>query len=61
MIKDYAFPSVDFDSGMLLRDYFAAKAMQGLISNKSHTGLDTLTVSIWAYSMADAMMKVRKE
>ena len=62
----YAFPSGHNpktgrqEEGMTLRDYFAAKAMQGMYSNE-------LAVSTyednakWAYQMADAMMKVRDE
>ena len=56
--------------GMDLRDYFAAKAMQALISSKrfnqilneddSDADFPTL-VSFMAYDMADTMMKARKE
>ena len=44
--------------GMTLRDYFAAKAMQALISRKDFEFED----SAWenAYDMADAMMKARE-
>lgn len=62
-----AFPTEAYDlerqtmvreEGMTLRDYFAAKAMQALIS-------DELTVSeskvaAWAYVQADAMLEARK-
>ena len=43
-------------TGMTLRDYFAAKAMQALIDN------DCLFVEIptQAYAIADAMMKARQ-
>ena len=43
-------------SGMDLRDYFAAKAMQALIDND---GLFS-EIPTQAYEMADAMMKARK-
>lgn len=46
-------------SGMTLRDYFAAKAMQGLLAGK----LATTKMSVIAgecYSMADAMLKARE-
>jgi hypothetical protein len=35
MKKEYAFPSEGFDSGMTLRDYFAAAAMQSLLNDKN--------------------------
>jgi hypothetical protein len=49
--------------GMDLRDYFAAKAMQGLLTvdlTKRPDGL-SMSVSKAAYEMADAMMKAREE
>ena len=59
--KDYAFPSEDFDSGMLLQDYFAAAAMQGFCANPDYKGIDHKDLATWSYEVADAMMKVRKE
>ena len=44
--------------GMDLRDYFAAKAMQGLLSNERIATIDEFTVK--CYRIADAMMKARK-
>ena len=48
------------DSGMTLRDYFAAKAMQAMVSlpnaDMSHDGY-----ADWAYRQADAMLKARQE
>ncbi len=42
--------------GMTLRDYFAAKAMQGLLGNKlDHNLADR------AFSIADAMLEARKQ
>ena len=53
-------------NGMTLRDYFAAKAMQGLIgcpdwreSMDEHNASDFTAFS--AYVMADAMLKARKK
>ena len=46
------------NSGMTLRDYFAAKAMQAIISVHDNTTLEF--VSGKAYQYADAMMKVRE-
>ena len=60
-----AFPSTHphgQDEGMTLRDYFAAKAMQGIL-------VATVTpITVWsqddvaetAYNMADAMLKARQ-
>jgi hypothetical protein len=60
-----AFPSTHphgQDEGMTLRDYFAAKAMQGLL-------VATVTpITVWsqddvaetAYNMADAMLEARQ-
>ena len=52
--------------GMTLRDYFAAKAMQGLIERET-TGAfnfethkdDPWRVALWAYDVADQMLRVR--
>lgn len=46
--------------GMSLRDYFAAKAMQGFLSDPKWRDnvIDELTAS-HAYRMADAMMEAR--
>jgi hypothetical protein len=43
-------------SGMTLRDYFAAKAMQGLLAN-NNIGAQQLAQA--AYVVADAMLEVR--
>jgi hypothetical protein len=52
------------DRGMTLRDYFAAKAMQGLIASPRGTpdGSDATDVyyAKCAYLMADAMLKARE-
>ena len=60
--------------GMTLRDYFAAKAMQGIVSSiateddyrrlRGHASASGLTVSEWiardAFKQADAMLKARE-
>lgn len=57
-----AFPSTD-TSGMSLRDYFAAKAMQGMLANPKlqeqilKAGQSWIEESAWA--VADAMLDVR--
>ena len=43
--------------GMTLRDYFAAKAMQGIL----YEGLEPVETAKHAYTMADAMLKAREQ
>lgn len=47
--------------GMTLRDYFAAKAMQGLLaqSNGTAIGSDPALGAQYAYTVADAMIAAR--
>ena len=64
-----AFPYVcdadfDYGTGMTLRDYFAAKAMQALTINKSFVQLysaGSSAVAQQAYIVADAMLKAREQ
>ena len=67
MMKDGgpAFPAQHYDlaegeHGMTLRDYFAAKAMQGFIACP-HTQGEPEGIATWCYQMADAMLKARSE
>ena len=46
--------------GMTLRDYFAAKAMQGQLSRPSAGYLSEEDHAQHAYMMADAMLKARE-
>ena len=48
--------------GMTLRDYFAAKAMQGALSGCAARGEVVMysEMASLAYEMADAMMEARK-
>lgn len=48
------------NDGMTLRDYFAAKAMQGLLAD-SDSGLRYEDVPRLAYQLADGMLVVRAE
>lgn len=50
------------ESGMTIRDYFASRAMQGLIAQSDGTALhsDPEIGALYAYRMADAMLKARK-
>ena len=45
-------------SGMTLRDYFAAKALQGLLACSEADGTND-DFARWAYKYADAMLKAR--
>lgn len=47
--------------GMSLRDYFAAKAIQGLLAQSCGTALgsDLIHGAQYAYQMADAMLAAR--
>jgi hypothetical protein len=60
-----AFPTAEifhdevvYTGGMTLRDYFAAKAMQGLLAG-TKTGIATVLATD-SYKMADAMLKARE-
>lgn len=61
-----AFPCVNHHghklTGMTLRDYFAAKAMQAIIARADSRFTTTLEfVGGKAYQYADAMLKARKQ
>jgi hypothetical protein len=48
--------------GMDLRDYFAAKAMQGLLSSpNSDKEVNVSLICAYSYTFAEEMMKARKE
>ena len=55
-------PSTNAQEGMKLRDYFAAKAMQGAISGCSTRGEVVMYSDLagLSYEVADAMMKARE-
>lgn len=80
LAAEMAFPGRRFESrqywtGMTLRDYFAAKALQGLIAEPPHDRFTATVCEIGpkptedepgnfakaAYLLADAMLKARKE
>jgi hypothetical protein len=67
-IQDYANQSpMDDELGMTLLDYFAAKAMQGEISNENagdgipQKELGKLQLATQCYQMAAAMIEERKK
>lgn len=51
--------------GMTLRDYFAAKAMQGMVANGTTIDIDGAYLfearATTAYVIADAMLKAREQ
>lgn len=52
----------DSEPGMTLRDYFAAKVLQGLQANTHDSVLKMghEEIAVYAYCSADAMLKARK-
>ena len=59
-----AFPNPHYNNvyGMTLRDYFAAKAMQAMITHPdSRDDVDASVYAKGSYEMADAMMKARTD
>lgn len=50
-----------FGNGMTLRDYLAAKAMQGLLASEDNGGLSSGSIAKSAYDHADAMLEARKK
>ena len=65
-----AFPSYEWNEsckqmlavgGMDLRDYFAAKAMQGILKAPEHLKGEVQTICQISYIYADEMMKAREQ
>lgn len=59
----YAFPGdsshlLGSERGLTVRDYFAAKAMQGMLAAADRGGDND--IARYAYQMADAMLRVRE-
>jgi hypothetical protein len=46
--------------GMTLRDYFAAKAMQGLVAADTQFTMGYVGIAELAFNQAEAMLKARK-
>ncbi len=53
-------PSTFHFEGMTLRDYFAAKAMQAILSDPNYSNPDD-KLAASAYYIADAMLKAREQ
>jgi hypothetical protein len=60
-MKAFPNPHRTDETGMALRDYFAAKAMQGMLVDLSCEPEDLPSIAVSAYMMADAMMKAREQ
>ena len=59
-LKEEADDTVDsLHKGMTLRDYFAAKAMQGFCANPANRDALPVEIAKGAYLVADAMLKAR--
>ena len=64
-MNESAFPTGDQrghepETGMTLRDYFAAAALTGLLTDPDAFFINTIKVAGLAYQYADAMLKVRE-
>ena len=57
-IKDQAFPDEN-NHGISIRDYFAAKALQGVMACNG-VYEDEKKLARWCYEQADAMLEIRE-
>lgn len=65
MGNQHAFPTSQIadSNGMTLRDYFAAKALEGELASQSVDGgswHDVDKLAAYTYTVADAMLKARE-
>ena len=58
--SEQLYGNADGCMGMTLRDYFAAKAMEGLIQSPDQVSEPFIGIAQSAYLMADAMLEARK-
>jgi len=60
----YTYPNGEFnqgEDGITMRDYFAARAMEALLSDPDwRQDMDIKDTALAAYKTADAMMKARE-
>jgi len=67
MTEKYAFPcgtehlAEPVTAGMTLRDYFAAKAMQGVLASAKEGDDFNERGCEWCYKVADEMLKAREQ
>lgn len=50
---------LNYSKGMSLRDYFAAKALQGLLAHPASDSHGEKELALQAFHLADAMVKAR--
>ena len=55
-----AFPQLGAD-GLSIRDWFAAKAMTGMLSGYEADQFKNPQLAQWSYQIADEMLKAREE
>ena len=62
IVVDYG-DGVKYQTGMTLRDYFAAKAMQAMVASPSYyiDGWAHSDIAIQSHQMADAMLAAREK
>jgi len=58
--KIQAFPD-EYNEGMTLRDYFAAKAMRGMVNSGDYANNSYNDIADYSYAMADAMLEARSK
>lgn len=59
-MKAFAGKTQHYQEGMDLRDYFAAKVIQGIVANSAFETIEGMLKSTQvAYMVADAMMEAR--
>jgi len=54
-------PSDNTQEEVSLRDYFAGRALQGTLASPANEGMTPEHLAEWSYTLADAMLKARKE
>ena len=59
--EHFSHPSTIYNTGMQLRDYFAAKAMQSINSREDYNDVPADFIAQDAYELADAMLKAREQ
>jgi hypothetical protein len=60
-MKAFAGKTQYYQEGMDLRDYFAAKVIQGIVANSAFESIEGMLNSTQvAYMIADAMMEARQ-
>jgi hypothetical protein len=53
-------PGIQHNDGMTLRDYFAGKALQGMIASCTQQNWQEEYAAKASYQLADAMLKARE-